>query len=130
LDTVSEKPKEKKYRFGKLFCIDCGYANTYDSEICFTCGSSNLTRDKNLIKKEEIQTKNTFFMSIRFHCLISFGIAIIISIGLIFGVAYKYIIPKPLIAVGLIFSFALVLSGFVYVFIRLFTKKEILREKR
>jgi ribosomal protein L40E len=130
LDTVTEKSESKKnYRFGKLFCIECGYANTYDSEVCYTCGSMNLTRDKRQIKKKEISEKNPFFRSITFHCLISFVIAVAISFGLIFGIAYKYIIPTPFVAVSIISSSALVLSGFIYVLLRLITKKEIQRER-
>ena len=129
---AEEKKSEikKKYRFGKLFCIECGYANTYDSEVCFSCGSVNLTRDKKQIKKKEIQVKKPFFRSAYFYYLISFTIAAAISIGIVFGIASTQIIVKSWVAVIIVLSFSILLSFFIYVIIGVITKKEILREKK
>ncbi len=131
MDKVIEKSDEKKkYHFGKLFCIDCRYANTYDSEVCFSCGSTNLTRDKSKIKKKEIKEKKPFFKSAIFYYLISFVIAVIISIGIVFGIASASLIVRGWFAVGMVLSFAILLSFFIFVIIGVITKKEIRREPR
>lgn len=130
MNTTTEKSvSKKKYRFGKLFCMDCGYANTYDSEMCYSCGSVNLTRDKRLRKKKEILDKKPFIKSGRFYYLVSLGIAFVISIGIVFGVASVYEVIYGILAFGIVMSFTLLLSAFIFIFIRVFTKKEIPREK-
>ena len=124
MDKLERQKEKKRYRFGKLFCIECTYANTYDADSCFKCGSTNLTRDKKLVKKQEIEVKNPFIGSGMFYYLISLGISIIISTGIILGIASAYLVVKGIIAALLILSSALILSFFVFVFIRVLTKKE------
>ncbi len=75
-------------------------------------------------RKYQRENKFLFFIkSNRFHCLISFIIALSISCVLVLVVAYRYIIVTTITGIVIISSMAIVLSFFIYVPIRYLRKK-------
>ncbi len=102
-------------------CNICSFNNPTGVQYCIKCGSSDFS-EKNKSKSRFLNRQSLIIYGISF--LISLGI----SLALVFGIASEYIIVKNIVAVLTIIPFTIIFSWFFFVFIRIFTKKEIKRK--